>query len=139
MLIASVRWPTWLCAVTILLGWASPLVAAKDTQTSEVYKILTDDDKVGGSCSDRMAQVNALIPEVSELTKAAMDSIDKILSDPTALKAWTKSKKLNRMRLLLLARWFIGTEFDEATMKVKDKDQETGKDFKKDLKEFKGE
>lgn len=124
--------------VTILLGWVTPLIAARDIQTSEVYKVLTDDDNVGGSCSARMPQVDALIPEVSELVKAAIDSIDKILSDPIALKAWPKSRKLSRMRILLLARWFIGTEFDEATLKVKEKDRGTGTDYKDNLKVFKG-
>lgn len=124
--------------VTLIMGWLAPVTLAKGIKTSEVFKVLTDADNIGGSCDKRMSQVEALIPEVQELIDAATDALDKLLSDPLTLPVWTKSKKLNRMRLLLLARQFLGTEWDEKSLKVKEKDMETGTDSKQTLTDFRG-
>lgn len=123
---------------TVFLSWLTPVALAKGIKTSEVFKVLTDEDNMGGSCKNRMDQVEALIPEVQELVNAASDALKDLISDPVALPVWSKSKKLNRMRLLLLARQFLGTEWDEKSLKVKEKDMETGTDSKKTLTDFQG-
>ncbi|GLI80958.1 hypothetical protein PoHVEF18_009326 [Penicillium ochrochloron] len=91
---------------------------AEDINTSDTFKVLTASDNMGGSCDSKKAAVDAMVPEVQQLIKAATDSIDTILTDPSGLGSWTPSKRSERLRLLLLARRFFGTKFNAVNLKV---------------------
>jgi hypothetical protein len=77
---------------------------AEDINTSDTFKVLTDSDNMGGSCDSKKTAVDAMVPEVQQLVKAATDSIDTLLTDPSGLSTWSISKRNERLRLLLLAR-----------------------------------
>lgn len=124
--------------VTILLGWLAPVTLAREIKTSEVYKVLTDSDQMGGSCTSRMSQVEQLIPEVQQLIDAAVDAIDNLLDNPIGFFMWTRPKKLNRKRLLNLGRQFLGVEWDKS-FKVKGLDTATANNPQSTLTEFRGE
>ncbi|KAJ5908048.1 hypothetical protein N7495_000730 [Penicillium taxi] len=102
----------------------SLLAAATDIETSQTYKVLTDADNMGGSCTSRLAQVNKLIAEVQQLIQAATDSIDTILKFSTS-SIVSSSKKNERLRLLLLAQRFFGTKYSSVTLQVSDKTSQT--------------
>lgn len=123
--------------MAMLLSWLMPALAASTIKTSDSFKVLTDDDKMGGSCTSKMSQVDALLPEVQALIKAATTAIDDLLDDPGVfVSGWLPSKKKDRMRLLLLAQQFFGTEFDAKKLKVYAQNPETGNDSQSKLKEF---
>lgn len=139
MLVFTFRWPALLCMVTIFLGWLAPVTLAREIKTSEVYKVLTDADQMGGSCTSRMSQVEQLIPEVQQLIDAAVDALDNLLDNPSGFRMWTRPKKLDRKRLLSLAREFLGVEWEEKSLRVKGENTETGRNSKKTLTDFRGE
>lgn len=117
MLLSS-GWPALLWMATVLLGLLAPAAMAEDINTSDTFKVLTASDNMGGSCDSKKAAVDAMVPEVQQLIKAATDSIDTILTDPSGLGSWTPSKRSERLRLLLLARRFFGTKFNVVNLKV---------------------
>jgi hypothetical protein len=103
---------------TVLLGLLAPVTMAEDINTSDTFKVLTDSDNMGGSCDSKKTAVDAMVPEVQQLVKAATDSIDTLLTDPSGLSTWSISKRNERLRLLLLARRFFGTKFSTLNLKV---------------------
>lgn len=117
MLLSS-GWPALLWMATVLLSLLAPVTIAEDINTSDTFKVLTSSDNMGGSCDSKKTQVDAMVPEIQQLIKAATDSIDTLLTDPTGLGSWTPSKRNERMRLLLLARRFFGTKFSSVSLKV---------------------
>lgn len=139
MLVFTSRWPALLCMVTIFLGWLAPVTLAREIKTSEVYKVLTDADQMGGSCTSRMSQVEQLMPEIQQLIDAAVDAIDNLLESPSRAIKFSRSKMLDRKRLLNLARQFLGVEWEEKSLKVKGENAETNRDSKNTLTDFKGE
>lgn len=117
MLLSS-GWPALLWMATVLLGLLAPVTMAEDINTSDTFKVLTSSDNMGGDCDSKRTQVDAMVPEIQQLIKAATDSIDTLLTDPAGLSSWSPSKRNERMRLLLLARRFFGTKFNSVTLKV---------------------
>lgn len=112
-------WPALLWVATVLLGLLAPVTMAADIKTSDIFKVLTDSDNMGGSCDSRTTQVDAMVPEIQALITAATDAIDTLLKTPTLGSLTIPSKRKDRERLFLLAKQFFGTEFGSKSLIIK--------------------
>ena len=103
---------------TVLLGWLVPVTVTADIKTSETFKVLTDGDNMGGSCDSRRNDVDALVPEVQQLIMAASNAIDTITKNPPRSELLSPTKRKDRLRIFLLARWFFGTKFNSVLLTI---------------------
>lgn len=138
MMILSSRWPSFLCTAIVFLGWFGPVIGA--VETSNIYKVLTKADNMGGECDDILPKVNAMAPEVQKLVGAAINAIELILRDPTLSERTDKnSQGKNRERILLLARQIFGAEFGSSFLKSPSKYLKLDKDSNAAMTTVKGQ
>lgn len=103
----------------VLLGWLIPVTHQKTT--SEAFKVLKDEDHMGGSCTNQLSYVDTWVPEVENLVKAATDAINTILYTPrTPSLAMSDERKRDRLRVALFAHQLFGTKFEGEAVKVTD-------------------
>ncbi|KAJ5988677.1 Protein kinase [Penicillium waksmanii] len=130
MLFSSSRWQVLLCATVLILGYLTPAVHTqgifdKDIKTSKVYKVLTDDMGVGGSCDTRIkaAKEDSSKPNPEEamnqilrMSQAAIEALKSAEENVNERQMKKEKYRQNRKRITYMANQVWGARVSLDTL-----------------------